>query len=75
MDLRTYLALPGHSQAKLARRITDMGRRVTQGAISQWLHGRVPAERVLHVERATHGRVTRYELRPDLYPRDHAVAG
>ena len=30
--------------------------------------GRVPAERVLEIERATDGEVTRFELRPDLYP-------
>jgi len=34
-------------------------------AISQW--ARVPAERVLEVERATAGAVSRYELRPDVY--------
>lgn len=37
---------------------------VSSQAISQW--ERVPAERVLEVERAT--KVTRHELRPDLYP-------
>lgn len=30
--------------------------------------GRVPAERVLAIEWATHGKVTRHQLRPDLYP-------
>lgn len=30
--------------------------------------GRVPAERVIPVEIATAGVVTRHELRPDLYP-------
>lgn len=39
---------------------------ITPQAISQWR--RVPATRVLAVERATGGAVTRYELRPDLYP-------
>lgn len=37
-------------------------------AISQWEE--VPAHRVLAVERATGGKVTRHELRPDLYPDD-----
>lgn len=37
---------------------------ITGQAISQWK--RVPAERVLDVERATG--VSREELRPDLYP-------
>lgn len=37
---------------------------VTPGAISQWK--RIPAERVLDVERATG--VSRHTLRPDIYP-------
>jgi DNA-binding transcriptional regulator YdaS (Cro superfamily) len=39
---------------------------VSGPAISQW--GRVPSERVIAVERATGGKVSRQELRPDLYP-------
>jgi hypothetical protein len=37
---------------------------ITPQAISQW--SRVPAERVLDVERVTG--ISRYELRPDIYP-------
>lgn len=37
---------------------------ITPQAISQWK--KVPAERVLDVERATG--VSRHELRPDIYP-------
>ncbi|MBM3512855.1 MAG: pyruvate, phosphate dikinase [Alphaproteobacteria bacterium] len=47
--------------AALARAIN-----VTPQAVSQW--DKVPAERVLAVEQATGARVTRQELRPDLYP-------
>lgn len=47
--------------AALARTIN-----VTPQAISQW--DRVPAERVIAVEEATKGKVTRSDLRPDLYP-------
>ncbi len=47
--------------AALARAIN-----VTPQAISQW--DRVPAERALAVEQATGGKVSRHELRPDLYP-------
>ncbi|WP_069084305.1 transcriptional regulator [Pseudomonas sp. TCU-HL1] len=32
--------------------------------------GHVPAERVLQIEEAVGARVTRHELRPDLYPRE-----
>jgi DNA-binding transcriptional regulator YdaS (Cro superfamily) len=49
--------------AEMARRLS-----VTSQAVSQW--DEVPAERVLQVERACNGEVTRYDLRPDIYPRE-----
>jgi len=39
---------------------------VSSQAISQW--NRCPAERVLAVEAASEGAVSRHELRPDIYP-------
>lgn len=36
--------------------------------------GRVPAERVLAIEEATGGAVTRHDLRPDLYPSQDSQA-
>jgi len=54
--------------AALARAIN-----VTSQAISQW--ERVPAERTLAVEAATNGKVTRQQLRPDLYPKDGSGHG
>ena len=51
--------------AEMARRLG-----VTPGAVQKWAQlGRIPAERVLAIEAATEARVTRYELRPDIYPR------
>ncbi len=47
--------------AALARAIN-----VTPQAVSQW--DRVPAERAIAVEKATDGKITRHDLRPDLYP-------
>ena len=41
---------------------------VDKGTLSRWENGRVPAERVLEVERVTG--VSRHDLRPDLYPRE-----
>ena len=40
--------------------------------VSQWKTGvrRVPAERVLAIEAATGHRVSRHDLRPDIYPRE-----
>lgn len=43
---------------------------ITGQAVSQWQ--RVPASRVLDVERATG--VSRHDLRPDLYPREGEAA-
>jgi DNA-binding transcriptional regulator YdaS (Cro superfamily) len=40
--------------------------KISRPALYQWT--RVPAERVLAIENATSGVVTRHELRPDLYP-------
>jgi len=42
--------------------------------LSQVLRGDrpLPAKRVIAIERATGGKVTRYELRPDLYPLESA---
>lgn len=56
-------------QSALARAIGNTpDLQVTPQAVQAWCRsGRVPAERVLAVERATNGRVTRFELRPDLY--------
>jgi len=41
---------------------------IRQGHVSQWLRrGKVPADRVLAIEAAIGGEVTRYELRPDVF--------
>lgn len=54
-------------QTKLALKIGK-----TQGHISKWLQrGRVPAECVLPIERASG--VSRHDLRPDIYPRRGAA--
>ena len=49
-----------------------LGLGVTPQAIYQW--PRVPAGRVLEIERLAGGEVTRHELRPDIYPLDEAAA-
>lgn len=46
---------------------------VSTQAVHQWVKkGHVPAERVLAVEAAVGGKVTRHEIRPDLYPPEHS---
>jgi DNA-binding transcriptional regulator YdaS (Cro superfamily) len=71
VQLHDYLKSEKVSQAELARRLG-----VTQGMVWQWLRGvrRVSAEKVLALEQATHGKVSRHEIRPDLYPRPKAGA-
>jgi DNA-binding transcriptional regulator YdaS (Cro superfamily) len=50
------------SQSALARML-----QVTPQAVQNWCAtGRVPAERVLEIEKATG--VSRHDLRPDIYP-------
>lgn len=68
MNLSDYLKTT--RQADFAERLG-----VTQGAVSHWINGRVrvPAERVLDIERATGGKVSRHDLRPDLYPVEEAA--
>jgi len=56
------------SQSELARRVG-----VRQGTLWKWLKkGIAPAEHVLAIERATNGKVTRYQLRPDVFGPDSA---
>ena len=49
-------------------RLIDLARAigVDKASVTRWSQRRVPAERVLDVERITG--VPRHELRPDLYP-------
>lgn len=62
MDLKTYLT--DKKQRELA---SALG--VTQGAVSQWVTGRVEitAERAIQIENATGGAVSRNDLRPDIF--------
>lgn len=41
--------------------------------IVNWKARGIPAPRVLAIEKATNGTVTRHDLRPDLYPKDQAA--
>ncbi|MGH8652165.1 MAG: helix-turn-helix domain-containing protein [Gammaproteobacteria bacterium] len=51
------------SQAALARCLG-----IRSQAVQQWTTtGRAPAERCLALEQATRGKVSRYELRPDVF--------
>lgn len=51
------------SQSALARLLG-----VKPQSVSRWVQsGSAPAKRIVQIERATAGRVTRQELKPDLY--------
>jgi len=41
---------------------------VRQQSVYQWLQYGVPAHRILQIEKATGGKVSRHELDPFLYP-------
>lgn len=58
----------GQRRGLKVRIATELG--ITHSAVSQWR--RVPADRVLEVERITG--IPRHELRPDIYPADPADA-
>jgi len=58
--------------ARLSRFITEHHKQpISAQAICDWK--RCPPARVLLVESATGGRVTRHDLRPDLYPLEQAA--
>lgn len=41
---------------------------ISQPAVHRWrARGKAPADRVIYLERATNGKVSRYELRPDVF--------
>lgn len=45
-----------------------------QSCVSEALgRGKIPAEWCLPIERATGGKITRHQLRPDLYPADETA--
>lgn len=70
MNLKKYLATEDISQVEFAKRLG-----VSPGAVWQWINGyKMAAENVLPIESATGGKVTRHDLRPDLYPRDSQSA-
>lgn len=63
MDISTYLIDESLTQQEFADQVG-----VTQGRVSQWLKGeKIPAERCIQIEAATGGKVTRYDLRPDVF--------
>lgn len=65
--LRTHLAAQGLRLIDLAKLAG-----VDKATATRWAQHRVPAERVLEVERVTG--ISRHDIRPDLYPRERGAA-
>ena len=60
------------NQSELARLLSkEMGINIIQQNVYVWKScGYLPSKYVIPVERALKKKITRYELRPDLYPND-----
>lgn len=69
MKLKAYLKSERLTLKQFAEKIGK-----TPGAVWQWAtdYQTPTAENALEIEKATGGKVTRHELRPDLWPRDAA---
>lgn len=63
MDIAAYLKENSLTQEEFASMVG-----VTQGRVSHWLGGeKIPAERCVQIEIATDGKVSREDLRPDVF--------
>jgi len=74
--LKRAIEIAGGSQAALAARLREAGHpSVTQQTVSYWLANKTLLETDWwpYFERATGGAVTRRDLRPDVFSRDHAA--
>ena len=70
MTLADYLAKHRLSAAELGRRLN-----ISRAQIHRYLTGRrrITAERAVQIEHVTEGKVTRHELRPDLFGKADAA--
>jgi DNA-binding transcriptional regulator YdaS (Cro superfamily) len=70
MTLRDYIkSLPLHERKLLIKRIADhMG--VSESTVRHWIIGsrKIDPARVLKLEKFFKGKVSRHDLRPDIYP-------
>lgn len=75
MNIQAFRELKDLTQADFAAFLTLAGVKATQSLVSQWELGTItiPAERVIEIERATGGQITRSALRPDLWAAEEAA--
>ena len=64
METGNLAALLASRQIKMADLARDL--KLNKSSITMWAQRRVPAERVLEVEKLTG--ISRHEIRPDIYP-------
>lgn len=63
MTLQEYIEAGNATQKRIAELVG-----VTPGRVSHWICGNpVPAKHCVAIEQATEGRVTRYDLRQDIF--------
>lgn len=69
MDLAQYLEKTGTTRAAFAIALRNHGVEVSQQAVKWWEEGeRNPSPKnIPAIEKATAGKVTRHDLRPDIY--------
>lgn len=69
MDLAQYAAKTGTTPAAFRRKLAEHGETVSHQSVMFWFKGeRMPStKRMSAIEAATNGKVTRHELRPDVY--------
>jgi len=57
-----YMVMEGITQKDLAKALS-----IDAGAVCRWLHGRIPAERVMDVVEFLDGQLTPQQIRPDVF--------
>lgn len=69
MKLKKYIEDLPRSQRMAERKRLAAQAGVGMAAVGHWVAGirRIPAERAVRLEQATSGRLSRQELRPDLF--------
>lgn len=70
MDLKQYIASFPALRRMAERERLGQACGVSEITVRSWANGnrRIPAEKVLSLELATEGQVSRHVLRPDVYP-------
>jgi len=76
LKLATYARQNGVTPAKFRAQLANHGLVVSQEIVRRWLLGEQPPgpKTVTAIESATHGQVTRYDVRPDIFGPESGAA-